>query len=311
MDNFVIITDGCGDLTKEQRQKFGIEEPIGASIVWPDGVERASDPYWTEISPDEYFQMMTNKKNFFKSSLPAPGKVYEALEVYCKEGKNILVTTLSGGLSGTYNVFLQASKELMEKYGNKIHVVDTRRYGGAIALNAVYASKYRSEGLSFDEVVEKIEALKLTIHQCGVLDDLYYLNRVGRISKTAAVMGTFIGIKPMADFDNDSGKSIVIGKPKGNKNFIKAFKAYVQATIGFTEGKILLVTHSLREENARKMEAWLKETYPSCEVLFVTLGQLNGANVGPGLCATFYPGDAPTSNGCVEEAKVLAGILGK
>ena len=59
------------------------------------------------------------------------------------------------------------------------------------------------------------------------------------------------------------------------------------------------------------MEAWLKETYPECEVLFVSLGQLNGANVGPGLCATFYTGDKPTSTGCVEEAKILSKILGK
>ncbi len=311
MDNFVIVTDGCGDLTKEQRQKYGIEEPIGATVVWHDGVERESDPYWTNITPDEYFKLMTNKNNFFKSSLPSPGRILDALEPFCKEGKNILITTLSGSLSGTYSVIFQTSKELMEKYGNKIHIVDSRRYGGAIALNAVYASKFRSEGYTFDEVVEKIEELKLTIHQCGALDDLYYLHRAGRVSKTAAVMGTLIGIKPMADFDNESGKSIVIGKAKGNKNFLKAYKEYVQATIGSTEGKIIIVTHSLREENARKMEAWLKETYPECEVLFVSLGQLNGANVGPGLCATFYAGDKPTSTGCVEEAKILSKILGK
>ena len=310
MEDFIIITDGSGDLTAEQRQKFNIEKPLPGTVLWPDNVSRTADPDWNNITPEKYFEMMDDKKNVFKTSLPAPSEIYEILEKYAKEGKNIIIPTLSGGMSGTFSVVSTTANELMENYpGVKIHVVDSRRYGGATALLAVTASIHREKGFSFQETCDYIDNMALNVHECGFLDDLFFLHRSGRVSKMAAVMGTMVGIKPMADFDNETGKSIVIGKARGNKKFLKALPEYVKQTIGSAHGKVFIVTHSNREKVAKEVERIIKETFNPENILFVSLGQLNGANVGPGLCAVFYAGDEPTSPNCDREKEILEKIL--
>lgn len=312
MSDFVIIPDGSGDLTREQREKFKIERNLPGTVLWPDKVSRQAEIDWDSITPNEYFAMMTSKKNVFKTSLPAPKEIYDLLEKYAKEGKNMIIPTISGAMSGTFSVITKTAEELMEDYpGVKIHVIDSRRYGGACGLLAVTAALCRDKGMSFKETCDYLDKATLNIHEAGFLDDLYFLHRSGRVSKMAAVMGTMIGIKPMADFDNESGLSQVIGKARGNKRFLKLFPEYIKATIGNPEGKVFFITHSYREEMAKKMEEVIKETFYPEYVLLVPLGQLNGANVGPGLCATFYIGDEPNSQNLAKEKEIMTQLLGK
>ena len=312
MENFAIMTDAGGDFTREIIQKYGIEETPLSKVVWPDGSEKPADLYWETMKPNDYFALMQNKKNNFSSSIPAPQTILDRLTALAEAKRNVIVITISSTMSGGYSAFTIAAKEVMEKYPKiKIKVIDSLRYSGAINLIAVEASLCRSKGMSFDETVKYLDQFRLRVHECGFLDDLFFLARKGRIKKSLAFMGKMIGVKPMADLCNETGQSQVLGKARGYKQVMKIFPKYIQRTIGDYRNKVFVITYSAREPQALEMKKIVEETFNPEHLIFVPMGQSTGANVGPGLAAAFYAGDEPVSPNCVKEQAILEDLLKK
>ena len=312
MENFAIMTDAGGDFTREIIQKYGIEETPLSKVVWPDGSERPADLYWDTMKPNDYFALMQNKKNNFSSSIPAPQTILDRLTALAEAKRNVIVITISSTMSGGYSAFTIAAKEVMEKYPKiKIKVIDSLRYSGAINLIAVEASLCRAKGMKFEETVEYLEQFRLRVHECGFLDDLFFLARKGRIKKSLAFMGNMIGVKPMADLCNETGQSQVLGKARGYKQVMKIFPKYIQRTIGDYRNKVFVITYSAREPQALEMKKIVEETFNPEHLIFVPMGQSTGANVGPGLAAAFYAGDEPVSPNCVKEQAILEDLLKK
>ena len=312
MENFAILTDAGGDFTREVIQKYGIEETPLSTVVWPDGSEKLTDLYWDTMTPEEYFALMTNKRNNFSSSIPSVQTITDKLTDLAAAGRNVMVFTISSTMSGGYSAFTVVAKEVMEKYPNiKIEVIDSLRYSGAITLLAVEASLCRSRGMSFEEAVEYLKEYRLKIHEAGFLDDLFFLARKGRLSKGLAFMGNLVGVKPLADLCNETGMSQVIGKAKGYKQVMGLFPKYIQRTIGNPTGKVFVVTYSLRKPQAEEMKKIIEETYKPEHLIFVPVGQSTGCNVGPGLAAAFYAGDERVSENCVRERAIMEELLKK
>lgn len=312
MENFAIMTDAGGDFTREIIQKYGIEETPLSKVVWPDGSEKPADLYWETMKPNDYFALMQNKRNNFSSSIPAPQTILDRLTALAEAKRNVIVITISSTMSGGFSAFTIAAKEVMEKYPKiKIHVIDSLRYSGAINLIAVEASLCRSKGMSFDETVKYLDQFRLRVHECGFLDDLFFLARKGRIKKSLAFMGNMIGVKPMADLCNETGQSQVLGKARGYKQVMKIFPKYIQRTIGDYRNKVFVITYSAREPQALEMKKIIEETFNPEHLIFVPMGQSTGANVGPGLAAAFYAGDEPVSPNCVKEQAILEDLLKK
>ena len=98
-ENFAILTDAGGDFTREIIAKYGIEETPMSTVVWPDGSEKPTDLYWDTMKPNEYFTLMTNKKNNFSSSIPSPKTISDRLMDLAKAGRSIIrQLTFSGQL---------------------------------------------------------------------------------------------------------------------------------------------------------------------------------------------------------------------
>ena len=311
-ENFAILTDAGGDFTREIIAKYGIEETPMSTVVWPDGSERPTDLYWDTMKPEEYFKLMTNKKNNFSSSIPSPQTIIDRLSALAETGRNVVVITISSTMSGGFSAFTVASREVMEKYPNiKIEVIDSLRYSGAIDLIAIEASLCREKGLDFDSTVKYLTDFRLRIHQCGFIDDLFFLARKGRIAKGKAFMGNMIGIKPLGDLCNETGQTQIIGKARGYKAVMKLFPEYIRKTIGDYKNKSFVVTYSLREAQALEMKKMIEETFHPEHLIFVPVGQSTGCNVGPGLAAAFYAGDEAVSPMCEKEAVILNELLKK
>ena len=311
-ENFAILTDAGGDFTREILEKYGIEETPMSTVVWPDGSERPADLYWDNMKPDEYFALMNNKKNVFSSSIPSPQTIIDRLSALAEAGRNVVVFTISSKMSGGFSAFTVGAKEVMEKYPKiKIEVIDSLRYSAAITLLAVEASLCREKGMSFYETVDYLQDFRLRIHECGFLDDLFFLARKGRIKKSLAFMGNMIGVKPMADLCNETGLSQVLGKARGYKQVMNIFPKYISRTIGDFRNKVFVVTYSAREPQALQMKQIIEDTFNPEHLIFVPMGQSTGANVGPGLAAAFYAGDEHVSPNCEKEKAILEELLKK
>lgn len=311
MEKYVILSDSCMDLSSEERNNFKIEKPVPGSILYPDGSDHLADIDWEEISYEEFYRRLDKKENF-KTGLPNQYLITTRVEEYFQKGQDVIAVTLSSGMSGTYNSFLSASKELKEKYPDrKLLVVDSRRYSAGISILCVLASMNREAGMSIDDNFKMLEEKKLCLHQIGILDNLFFLHRSGRISKAKAFFGTMAGVKPMADFSNETGMPCVLGNARGYKASNKVVEEFIKELIDKDGPKIIICTHSVREPQCQDYVNIAQKIMPEAKVIMSRMGQSNGVNVGPGLACCFFFGKKPVSKDCEEERKLLTSILSK
>ena len=311
MANYVIIADSCMDLSKEQREQYGIETPLAGSILYPDGSDHLADVDWETISFEDFYHRL-DKKEVFKTGLPNPYNIQTRCEEYFKQGKDVLAITLSSGMSGTFNTFVTVQKELAEKYpSRKLLIVDSRRYSGGISILCILASLNREKGMSIDENFDLLQEKKTHLHQIGILDNLFFLHRSGRISKTKAFCGTMAGVKPMADFSNETGMPCVLANARGYKASFKITEEFLKHYISKEENQVIVVVHSIREEQFQEYLKIAKRVAPTATILGCRMGQSNGVNVGPGLVAAFFFSDTVVSKDCEEERKFVTSLLGK
>lgn len=307
MHSFAIIADNSCALRKEYRERFGVDGIVYGTITYPDGHSEFGDLDYERITPEDYFRSIS-KKAIYKTACANIDQMIAVLEPFAKEGKDIVFLTISSALSGTYNFAVKAAEKVMEQYpGVKVYVVNSLRYASALALLVQEACARRDEGLDAKATAEWLEENKQRFHQMGIMDDLFFLARTGRIAKAKAFFGTMAGIKPMGEF-SASGLTEAIGKAKGTKRGLDATIAYIQDRILEPEKHIVFIAHSLREKEAKYLEDRIREVIKPKEIICLPLDQTSGANMGPGLAAAFFYGK-PLSPELAEEKALLTSIL--
>jgi len=239
---------------------------------------------------------MKDKKTFISTAQPNPEEIRDYYESFLKQGKDILAICLSSKISGTFNGFSFVAYEVLRYYPErKIIIVDSLKYSSAIGLLCIYASINRANGLTIEENAAWLEVKKYHLHQMGVLDDLFFCSRMGRVSGVTAIGGTLIGIKPLADFDR-TGLSHKIGACRGMKKTFSVIKEYISETIIEPENQIIAVVHSLRKNEAEQLKQLIEDNFHPKEVIMTIVGQSCGPGIGPGLFAAFYLGTEISEN---------------
>lgn len=290
MSKYAVISDASCDLIKPLRERFGIDDYIGSIVYLPDGTSVSSDIDWEIFDPKEFFESMKDKNISYRTACATTGDIIKVFEKHLSAGKDILCITLSSALSGTYQTCELVKNQLLEKYPErKIICVDSMRYSTALSMLVIEASLKRAEGLTLEENAEYIENNKHRLHQCGPMDDLFFLCKTGRISNFKAFFGSLVGINPVADF-NRNGLSEVLGKFKGKKLAFDAVIKYMKETIINPSEQIIFVAHSNRETAAELLKEMIIKEFNPKEVIINSVGMACGASIGPGLCAAFYWG---------------------
>ncbi|MBR5223486.1 MAG: DegV family protein [Clostridia bacterium] len=301
MSNFVIIPDTSCDLIKPLRERFGIDDYIEGIVYLPDGTAIKSDIDWETYNPIDFFESMKDKNISYRTACATTGDIIRVYEKHLKAGKDILAITLSSALSGTYQTCELVKNQLLEKYPErKIICVDSMRYSTALSMLVIEAALKRNEGLSLEETAEYIEKNKHCLHQCGPMDDLFFLCKTGRISNFKAFFGTLVGINPIADF-NRKGLAEVLGKFKGKKLAFDAVIKYMKKTIKNPSDQIIFVAHSNREAAAQLLKDMIIKEFNPKEVIINSVGMSCGVSIGPGLCAAFYWGSEISEDFSVEK----------
>ena len=310
MSNFAIITDTACDLDRKLRERFGVDDYVAGYLVFPDGHSEHSDLDWNNISPKDFYGSMKDKTGLYTTAQPGLEEMKDTFKKFLADGTDVLFLSLSSALSGTYNAACIVAKELKEEYPQqKLICVDSRRYCGAEGCLVMYASELRAAVKTIEEVAAWVEENRNRVHQMGVLEDLFFSKRMGRVSGAAAVMGTLVGIRPMADISPE-GMSTVLGKVKGRKAAYAATIEYMNRTIEKPEEQIICISHSEREEQANTLKQMVENTFHPREVIITNASQACGPALGPGLYAVFYMG-TPVSEGLAEEKRIFAEVTGK
>ena len=285
MREFVITVNSTVDLPKEWLEERHV--PVMPLKYTIDG---ETYPDMDGLSAKEFFQKLREGHMSVTSQIN-PDEAREMLEPIVKEGKDILHLAFSSGLSGTYNSMRIAAEELSEEYPDaKIVVIDTlcACMGEGLLLHKTLQLK--EQGKTLDEIAAWVEENKLHICHNVTVDDLNHLYRGGRISKTAAVLGTLVQVKPIIHVDND-GKLQVIGKERGRrKSLNKIVDMSVEQAKGW-ENDLVMITHGDCLEDAQYVEKRVKEKMGVENVLINNIGTVIGSHTGPGVVAVFCMGN--------------------
>ena len=308
MQKFAILSDITCDLSEPLSSIYGVEVVFG-HYVTPDGVEHPSVLEWKDITREDFYNALKKDPNGFSSAPPNVDEMKKAIIAHVEKGEAVIALSISEKLSGTYSFMLEAKAAVLEEYPDaKIAVIDSMRFGPSVGLIAVNAAIKRSEGRSFEEVVDYIESNKNRFHQMGWLDDLDFVAKKGRLSHAKAFFGKLVGIKPLGDFDC-TGLTTVIGKAKGEKAAYKAIIDYISRTIENAEEQIIFIATSNRRPQAEILKTMIEETFKPKAVYVNDVYPNCGINVGPGLMAAYYYGK-PISENLAEEKKIMDEIIG-
>lgn len=200
-----IITDSASDITLQQAQQMNIH-------IVPINIQFADGPCPQETEEDfvTFYKRLTESEELPVTSQPSPETYLQYFETAKQAGDEVLVLTLSSGLSGTINA-VKIAKEMCEY--EAIFIVDSRQAIVAQRVLVEYAVKLRLEGMDTQTLIGKVEALRDRITVSGVIDTLTYLRKGGRIPASLAILGNTLQIKPVIALEDTILKTV--GKALG------------------------------------------------------------------------------------------------
>ena len=289
MTDFIIITDPASDTNKQLQEQYSIKV-IKGHVILPDGRDIPSPLDWSEYPGTNFYSDLGKCPDKFSTAPPNISEIENYIEPFVKQNKPVLFITMSSAISGTYDFGIKARENLKEKYPNsEIEIFDTRRFGPACSLMAVYASKLRQSDVSFEDTIKWLHKNRNRFHQAGWLDDLSFVAKKGRINHATAFFGTLAGVKPIGEFDKN-GMTTVLTKVTGAKNAYQVLLKYIEGTIENPEKQIIFIAQSDRLQQAEIYKKMIEEKFHPIAVCIYDVFPSSGVNVGPGLMAAYYVG---------------------
>jgi DegV family protein with EDD domain len=265
-----IVTDSTSEISREEAKKLNIEIiPMTINFgdeTFIDGVD---------ITNKEFYKRLRVAEKLPKTSLINSETFISRFEKYSDED-DVIGIFISSELSGSLQSAMIAKDSLPTK---KIHIVDSIQVSFGLTALVLYAIRLRDEGKTAKEIVEAIEEAKNRLVVIAVIDDLKYLKLGGRLSSSAAFVGSIIKIKPLIRIKD--GKVLPVHKALGiHRAFAWLVEQYKLMDVETTMPR--LFGHSDSEEALEKFRESVKKRtdFPMSSVY--PIGPTVGVHTGPG-----------------------------
>ena len=272
-----IITDSTADLTVEFKDRVG---------VVPLTVRFGEDEYIDGVTINHriFYEKLIESDTLPTTSQATPDAFMKEFERVKQAGTGALVITISSKFSGTY----QSAVIAAEEYEN-IYVVDSGSAAIGSSILVELAVKLAEEGLTAREIAEKLEEEKGKIMIVALVDTLEYLKKGGRISKTVALAGAVLNIKPVLSVTD--GEINMLGKARGSKMGNNLLVQEIEKAGGVDFSKPVLLGYSgLSDAVLQKYIEDSRHIWNSGleSVRYTTIGSVIGTHVGPGAVAAAF-----------------------
>ena len=286
--SFELVTDSCCNLAEETIDRYGLH--VLPLTFMADGEDTVYQSYLKGEKTDlsQFYKMMRDGK-VFRTSLPNLSNTETLFRSMLDAGRNILYLGFSSGLSGTYEATELLAKQLRGEYPDrKIYTVDTLAASGGQGLLVWHACQHAEAGEGIDAVRDWVEGNKLRLAHWFTVDDLMFLWRGGRVSKTSAWAGTLLNIKPVLHVD-DEWHLIPMEKVRGRKKSLTALLNHMEKTgTQPLADQMVFITHGDCLEEAQWLEQQIRERFGVRDIVVNCIDPVIGAHSGPGTMALFF-----------------------
>lgn len=273
-----IILDSTADLPQALKSRF---------TIVPLPLFFGEEEYLDGVTIDHktFYEKLIESDVLPTTSQPTPDAFAQAYQAATADGSEALVITLSSQLSGTY----QSACIAAEDFPGKVRVVDSRSAAIGAGALAQLALSLADEGLSAEAIAQELERQRENLQVIAMVGTLEYLKRGGRISKTAAIAGELLSIKPVIGIRE--GKVAILGKARGSKQGNNLLIKLIQESGGVDFAKPVLLGYTglsdalLQKYIADSAQLWAESPSP----LAVTpIGSVIGTHAGPGAIAAAF-----------------------
>lgn len=280
MKDFEIISDGSCDLSDEAVSKLGIR-------VVPFYVAYDEESYLKEkvdFQVQEFYQkLMDNPGVFPKTSMPTAEDYCQEFQKAFELNKNILCITISKKFSGSLNSALMARDMFLEEHPDaRVEVVDSTVNSCTQGLLVREIARMRENGLTLDEVLSKIEEIKVTGRSYFTINGLSYLQHGGRIGKLTAIVGNILKVTPLIvqkDGEIQSG-GIALSRKRAIMKIFDKFKSTLHKHNLSLEDYLIVVGYGNSLEEGMEFAKKFEEIFGKKVELFDQIGATIAVHTG-------------------------------
>ena len=281
MGNVAIVTDSNSGISQAEAKELGIYVIPMPFLV--DGELYFED---VDMNKEQFYHFLENDADL-STSQPSPGDVMDLWDKLLKEYDEIVHIPMSSGLSASCSTAMGLARD----YDGKVQVVDNQRISVTMQQSVMDAKHLVAAGKSaaqIKEILEK-EALESSIYL--MVDTLKYLKKGGRITPSAALLGSALNLKPILQIQGDKLDAYkkVRGVKAAKKNMLEAMKKDVEGRFSdyVTKGQLKLhVAYTTDEETARQWKEEVQSVFP--DIAITRMDPLSFSvtcHTGPGVLA--------------------------
>lgn len=273
-----IVIDSSTDLSAAIKNRFTVVPLI---IRFDD--EEFLDGI--NITHKEFYERLIESDVMPVTSQAPPDAFERVYKEAVDAGDTVVVITISSKLSGTY----QSATIAADDYSGKVFVVDSKSVAIGAGILAEMALGLAEQGLDAAAIAEHLTKERENICVIALLDTLEYLRRGGRISKTAAIAGAMLSIKPVAALRD--GAVEILGKARGSRQGNNLLVSEIHAAGGVDFSKPLLLGYTglsdmLLQKYIDDSAALWQDNVDRLNT--TDIGSVVGTHAGPGAIAVAF-----------------------
>lgn len=277
-----IITDSASDLPKSLIAEYGLHViPTPVTINGTDYFDGKT------LEPEDFYRIQAEGadiKTYHINSF----MFRENFEPYAKNGDSVLYLCFSTGIAGTFNAANLAKEELLEDYPDfDLTILDTKCASLGFGLVVAKLLRMQKNGADKELLIEAAQFFCDHMEHIVTVETLEYLYRGGRLSRTSAVLGGVLDIKPVIDVD-DNGALNAIEKVRGRGKSLKRIVEIVGERGVELDQQIIGVCHGNDPAACKKVQDMLLEKYHCKGILESFVGCAIGAHTGPGIIGIVF-----------------------
>lgn len=272
MSKIAIVTDSTAYIPKELREEHHITMvPLDVNF----GEETFKEEW--EITSEDFYEKMKRTEKLPTTSQPAIGLFEEKFQELAENHQEIIVITLSSGISGTHQTALAAGN-MTE--GVDVHLFDSEVSCMVQGFYVLSAAKMAKQNYSSKEILDHLYEMKNNIQAYFIADDLNHLHRGGRLNGAQLFVGSLLKIKPVLHFQN---KVIVpYEKVRTAKKALARIYGILDVDAKSGDPLDITVIHGNCPEKAAEIAEVLQEKYPNSHVGVSYFGPVIGTHLGEG-----------------------------
>ncbi|MGM9601688.1 MAG: DegV family protein [Faecousia sp.] len=273
-----IVLDSSADFPQELKSRFSV---VALPLFFGD--EEYLDG--VTITYKEFYEKLVETDVMPTTSQPTPGAFADAYREALEEYDEVVVITLSSQLSGTY----QSACIAADDFPGKVFVVDSLSATIGTGALAQLALSLADQGLPAAVIASRLSEERNNLQLIAMVGTLEYLKRGGRLSKTAAIAGELLSIKPVIGIVE--GKVAILGKARGSKQAGNMLVKLIQDCGGVDFEKPVILGYTGLSDAL--LQKYITDSKPLWEEsptpLAVTpVGSIIGTHAGPGAIAAAF-----------------------